>query len=802
MARTASSNQNRSPAQQTQETGETRYALSEKRRNEVFKSSLREFQEKFEGEEEAQAAGDRARQDEFNRLMDEVDAIFDKNDESRQERYQEADANQEKRFQTAEEEREAVFAQEERDRTGAFESEQKTREKISQLYIATRKELLLEDQKCWMDRCAEIEQALTVQFNKLLNFQEESLSNGSCRRNDLVKADPEAKERSLYLTAGSMVTAVVLPPQTQRTLLSEARTSSPEVPFHLLEVDVESVLSTEDVEASRESPSYGRLRISSVQGKRTPSPSFTQESMESGLRIAGTSTQHQPIYGAIHMPFFQMEEESSSRPSFISSPSRTPYSETEFKCFQYSHDDQTSLDPSVLEPCTKLAENVPPQSEQTSSTNVTEELRQKVSETSTRHQVMDDTFHVHFEEAQRKRQEMFLAEEKAREKTFHGAEATREARERVHNSAKFSLKLKGWSDLSDRILELQDKSSDGREQARSYAAIQRDAAFQSSQKRLSQKFALLLLHIKQEAEAVLTVNTLKFTSRKEATLALYRRQGRQLVDARPELYRQLEMRCEGKAGSTSETIVTPFTCRSTPPLSPLSEGRRLSQSMSSVLTSMSPSSSHRFSYGSLDYGVPFVNNPSVVFFRGGPNIQKYLPIPASEDESAEERRRTKLFEKSQEERKEAFEKAIRNRQGIFTSNEAKRRDEFIKAQDIRKKRFERDEAGRERSFLNAQKIRENKFQNAERDRGNKFEEGKMHRNAQFRAMVEERERRFQDLQTDLQRRYVEYKNRLFKELEEWGDELLKNREQAHERLLMKKRRRSQGFFRRHVKMPK
>lgn len=172
--------------QEQQEAGEMKYASSEEHTN-SFQSSLSDFWQKFEEEEETRATGERKRQQEFSHTLTEFTETFDKNHRRRQELHEKADAAHEKRFQEAEAGRRAMLNQEQRDRLYAFEIEHKAWSQLSESYSARRRELLAESRKSCIDQFTDLEVALVAQFHRFLENHFDEFLKDNLRRDDFIK---------------------------------------------------------------------------------------------------------------------------------------------------------------------------------------------------------------------------------------------------------------------------------------------------------------------------------------------------------------------------------------------------------------------------------------------------------------------------------------------------------------------------------------------------------------------------------------------------------------------------------------
>ncbi|EPQ50450.1 hypothetical protein GLOTRDRAFT_141531 [Gloeophyllum trabeum ATCC 11539] len=123
-----------------------------------------------------------------------------------------------------------------------------------------------------------------------------------------------------------------------------------------------------------------------------------------------------------------------------------------------------------------------------------------------------------------------------------------------------------------------------------------------------------------------------------------------------------------------------------------------------------------------------------------------LPTPGDYSDrkkrSNQERRRTSVFQQSQNKKKETFENGIRKRQQEFAIREASRQHVFSQKQESRKSQLRAQEASQADTFSEAHRRRASEFQMSENDREEDFRNGQRGRERRLLEFIKARTERF------------------------------------------------------------
>lgn len=141
----------------------------------------------------------------------------------------------------------------------------------------------------------------------------------------------------------------------------------------------------------------------------------------------------------------------------------------------------------------------------------------------------------HFLDAQKERQETFLAEEDERQHRFRVSEAQRDICE-SERITEFSQKLEYWSKAFQQQLKSHMHQFNNREQERIHTTVRQNVFAESSEERFSDIFDLLFSIIKQQAEAEEAFEETWIEMKKHNVWSLYEARRKRLHDASVERY--------------------------------------------------------------------------------------------------------------------------------------------------------------------------------------------------------------------------------------------------------------------------
>ncbi|KAF5375943.1 hypothetical protein D9615_008218 [Tricholomella constricta] len=750
--------------QKSSDDHKARYALSEGKRNDTFRSSLREFQREFAEEERIQAVGERARGEEFDKTLNGFSASFEANQQRRDRSFLEADVRQEEIFQKNEAAREAVFSEGQRSREAAFKNDQEMQGRHSEWHGAARTTLLLQGRQSRKDACAAIDAALVDQFNKLLRTQEESFVSKERQRDDIFRKIVLDHEKSVMRTTS--ITNGTEAVGGRKTRFPEPTIYRPV-----------TVIRTRSSSRRRSRTPSIRLQSRHSSRSRSYTPPRLQQLRPSTVN-SSPLVFPQPTIVVPHQPrtpssVTSIDPEEAPLPSVPdASQPRTPSSVT-------SIDPEEAPLPSV------------PDASQPRTT-----LDGKIGDSSGRPRTIKDPFAKQFVSAQQERQQAFLDEEKHRENVFQAAEAAREAAE----TDRTEVSGQKESDRVSRIQAMFDAQGENfreREVARREGDKRRSEAFDATQQRQSHAFDTFMSQIEKQYEAEGSLEDDLLNHMKGITESLSKRQVAMLDAAREDRSKRFfdaqRRRDEALGVSKPVSYSPPSRSPSYPPhpigmsMPPpiIMDGMERTRSSSS--RSYLPIRDRRRRSFS-----PAVGFGPAALFRGA-NVQDSLPVPKLDDTTAEElrqeltfqdlqRRRQLIFERSQAHREEAFETDMQKRRHVFSINEARRQAEFEKIQRTRKTAFEDNENRREDTFKESLRQQETEFRTAERAREADFHQNERARDQAFREAQEERAARFYEKQQDLQKRCFRAEQRRSAELEAWGSALLQTRQREQQEM--------------------
>ncbi|KAG6855629.1 hypothetical protein H0H87_012869 [Tephrocybe sp. NHM501043] len=729
------------------------YAASEKQRDGIFYDSLHEFQQEFSKEEANQSIGERTRAEDFGDAMAEFEKIFKTRQESQQNLYREISALQDDTFQRSDRIREIVFSEGQSARAETFKIDQEFRSKRSEWHNAAREVLLQRSRQQLDETCAALEATLVNHFNRLLRDQEGSFLAQEQHRDALV------------------------------VKLLQGRRIRDEIPSNISAAAVSQTVMMPVRQMIRPPSPLGAM--TEIIYNRSRSRSQAEAEAEAEAEVVAVHSS-----GSSDRSFPRRISNSPSR-SVYGSPSRRP----------------PSRSPSPYSPRSPGFLNDPP-------TVVADENR-RIPEGTTRNGTdldgeSTDSYDNQFTLAETERQGVFLEEERKREKRFQVTEAERDMVELERTKA-FEKKEESWSTKAQTMLEAHEADFTGREATRAAAEIRRDEIFRAAQERRVHVFAVLLLNLERQAEAEERLEQDLAEHRKSLIDALYKKQSIQLsgaMDDRQYRFKKAQERRQSELGvvpSLSPPEMRKPHSREYPiPRPPVSlpiwwrclEGK--SQKCVNQPEIFQSAPSMRIPDTRPDIHVIGRHSPPVgfapeVLFRGGPNVGDALPVaefggPVVQALRKElkfvnlQRRYQHIFEKSQEQREEAFEKAIQKRRHIFRASELKRVEKFEKAQGKRKQTFGDQEELRESAFQKARQRRERVFQAAEQQREVRFYEKEAKRDETFRKAQEDQVERFYAKHMALQRKCVESGKKRITDLDAWGMQLARNREKEQRKL--------------------
>ncbi|KAG5351596.1 hypothetical protein C0989_005645 [Termitomyces sp. Mn162] len=728
--------------------------LYETQRDNTFQESLRDFQRKFEAEEGARSVGEQTREDEFNRTMTNLDAVFLKSHLQRRELYYKTDALQEERFQKADAAREAIFVRGQKDRARAFEIDQEMRGKQAEWYNAAREGLVGDGRQRLKDRCVALDAALMNQFERLMKSQKVIPRNSQAA----VTVEPVYPWR-IHTSSSSLPLPV-----------SPSRNSSP---TRVTDTSIQPALDPDDDGIPS---SVGPSQSLSLEWTLPTSPvplrdPFDSPSVRSpfDLSIQLTSTEsHDQQEESLHSLIEQSNPEESTNES------DQVVDNNHYISFTHSQNQRQETflkDESEREHRFHASEATRDYRESQNSGA----FKQKIKRWS--------------------RKSLQLKWSQGRQ--FHGREEER-SRGNDRRSTAFKTTQEQYSQVFDMSL------SHIMKQAGAEADLE-EVWFKC------QKGMLLALY-KNQANQLADANHRQLTSSYATMLSTWLLDSFERVMGRLSMYEdqdhdglegvavpiaedmeevwETQISPSPEAGGFTSITTYNFPPTSSDSLTPISYLPTTSAVIAQPSTiSTSFRTERQYYWPGRGDNASFT--PSAMF-RAGAFIQNALPIPHiavsvnsnTPQRLGEQIRMLREFEESQELRAKAFEEGANERDRIHTTNETKRGDEFVKAQQKRKEDFDEAEESRESEFQDAQERRESEFQANERKREEDFLRDELERNIQARKAQEDREERFQSTMLTLQRNCIEANERRLEELEAWGQELLMSREPGQERLHM------------------
>ncbi|KAH0578520.1 hypothetical protein H2248_003670 [Termitomyces sp. 'cryptogamus'] len=723
---------------------EKEYTLSEAQRDNIFQESLRDFQRKFEAEEEVRSAGEQTREDKFNCMITDLGAIFLKNQLRRQELYYKTDALQEERFQKADAAREAVFAQGQTDRARAFEIDQEMR-KRTEWYNAAREGLVGDGRQRLKDKCVALDAALMNQFERLMKSQKVVPRNSQAA----VTVEPVYPWR-IHTSSSSLPLPV-----------SPSRNS---FPTRVTDTSIQPALDPDDdgIPSFVDPPQSLSLEWTLPTSPVLLRDPFDSPSVQSpfDLSIHSTSTEsHDQQEESLHSLIEQSNSEESTNES------DQVVDNNHYTSFTHSQNQRQE---------TFLKD----ESEREHRFHASEATRDN------RESQHSDAFKQKLKHWSRK--SLQLKRSQARQ--FHGREEER-SRGNDRRSTAFKTAQEQHSQVFDMSL--------------SYITKQAEAEADLEEVWFKCQKGMLLALYKSQANQLADASHRQLTSSYAAMLSTWLLDSIERVMGRLSMYEDQDHEgpervavplgeynfispeaCEFDSFPGTSHWVSSESVRWGPRLRRIDSFTPSAISRAGTLVQDALSIPH-IAIPGRDYGASF--SPSALF-RAGAFVQNALPIPpiaVSANSNTPQRigeQRNREFEESQKLRAKAFEEGANERDRIYIINEAKRGDEFVKAQQKRKEGFDEAEESRESEFQDAQECRESEFQANERKREEDFLRDEMERNAQARRAQEDREERFQSTMLTLQRNCVEANERRLEELEAWGQELLMSREPGQERL--------------------